>query len=207
MFRKSIRCLSPLRTKSTSATKLLGFNNTKDILNENNYSNFLKKNLNLYPLNLILTQKTKAFKHPLNEILLEIEKFENINPHDDPNDYPILIDYKIIDYKKNKFLYNIFLKEFECIERKINNKENILILSFSKEILKSDISFMKLIKEKYDGLFNINACILSIQTYPFLKQLKSTKSDKISENLYLIASLGLVNVTKLNDGYLVLTKK
>lgn len=204
MFKKSIRCLSPFNKNSTNATKLLGLNNTKNILNENNYSNFLKTNLNAYPLNLILTKKTKAFKYPLNKILLDIEKFENINPHDDPNDYPILIDYKIIDFKRNKFLYNVFLKEFECIKT-INNNENILILSFSKEILNSDTSFMELIKEKYNEIFNINACILNNQTYPFLKQLKNTKSDKISKNLYLIASLGLVKVTKLNDGFLVLT--
>ena len=49
------------------------------------------------------------------------------------------------------------------------------------------------------------ACILSPQTYPFLKN-ATTEEGKVRENLNNVGKRGLVNVTGLENGALLLTK-
>ncbi|KAG0688593.1 hypothetical protein C6P40_000775 [Pichia californica] len=209
MTHKSLILLSST-TKNNTITplKLLGFNNKRQLKRQLNYnlSEFLKSNLNAYPLNLILTEKTKAFSHPLNEMVLDIKSINGLNQIDDnidPNDKPLLLDYKVIDYKNNNELHKTFLKDYECIK---NMKgQNFIIISFTKDGLNSNTSFISSFKDKYQDYFRVKACIVSTQTYPFLRSLKNSKNDNITKNLSLLASLGLTNVHKFKDGSLVLT--
>lgn len=209
MFRGSLRRLFPNTASTVSPLKLLGFN--KDTLQKctnsktkHDLSGFLQNSLTAYPMNLILTNKTRAFSFHLKNIVDDINIIGS-PAFEDPNDHPILIDYKVIDDTLNWPLHRTFIKNYACIPSLKNKK--ILILSFSKEGLYSNTAFLKSFKENYGNVFEPNACILNTHTYPFLREIQRSKQDGVSDNLYHIASLGLVGVNRMPDGGLVLVKQ
>lgn len=215
MFKRTLVKFSPI-DNSTTPLKLLGFNHHRlknRHGNDTNLASFLLNSLSAYPLHLIITNSTRAFSYPLQNLVLEIETIGNSNRplKDDPNDHTLLIDYNIIDQNLNKPLYDTFKNCYKAIPlesgQNLNSNSNIVIVSFTKEGLQSDTSFIKSFKEKYEKLFDINACILNTHIFPFLRSIKKSNTDNVSVNMYNIASLGLVNVEKNDDGSLILTNK
>lgn len=125
----------------------------------------------------------------------------------DPNDSPVLIDYKVIDGKLNPSLHSIFKEMFNPI-LEINDRESeILIVSFTEEGLNSDTSFLQDFRVQFNDFFEIKGCMVNTQTFPFLRGIKKTRENNLSTNMYNIAKCGLVKVNKQGNGSLILTYK
>lgn len=220
MLKCTIRCLAPAKnnwkprtTATTSPSKLLGFtpgqqlpNNLqqqKRPIDHGKLTEFLRSSLNIYPINLIVVNKTRALSYPLKKLVSDIDSIQYTSPSEDPNDLPLLIDYKVIDYTKNKPLHRTFREQYKHI--KGLEKHNIVIISFTKEGLETNTGFISSFKKNYSDDFKVAGCIVNTHTYPYLRDISRSKKDNVSGNMYNIAALGLVRVEKLNDGSLVLT--
>lgn len=222
------RTLPLLSKKFTSPTSLLGFTryNLKSLKsptpkepNDHDLKlrEFINTSLSSYPLNLILTNRMLTNSFYMNAMVGVIQSIHErnsreINPDKsqhllDPNDSPLLIDYKVIDKKFSPSLHSIFKKMFSPV-LEINDRESeILIISYTEEGLNSDISFLQDFRVQFNDFFEIKGCILNTQAFPFLRGIKKTRENSLSTNMYNIAKCGLVKVNKEENGSLILTYK
>lgn len=216
MLKRTVRCLAPAGGDSTTPLKLLGFvpgrltttkKNFKEKENgrarDEKLTQFLKTSLNAFPINLVLQNKAQALSYHLKRLVANLEIVQDTAPNEDPNDLPLLIDYKVIDATRNKPLHRAFRQQYPQMQGLQNR--NIVILSFTKEGLDTDTSFISSFKKKYKDAFRVSGCIVNTHTYPYLRDISRSRTSSVGENMYNIAALNLVNVQKQDDGSLVLT--
>lgn len=220
MLKRTVRCLAPAGGDSTTPVKLLGFvpgrltratkkkktfrEMDKSPAPDEELTRFLKTSLNAYPINVVVRNKARALSYHLKRLVSEIEEIQDTAPDEDPNDLPLLIDYKVIDATRNKPLHRAFCRQYPQMQGVEDS--SIVVVSFTKEGLDTDTSFISSFQKKYEDAFGVSGCIVNTHTYPYLRDLSRSKNGGVGENMYNIAALGLVKVHKQDDGSLVLTR-
>lgn len=207
MLKRSIPSLVSAKKSTVSPLQLIGIKGeigkSGRRKEKTQLKDFLVSSLSEYPLNLILSNKISNPSYQVNKILMDIREMEKVNTDRDINDLPILIDYKILDKTKNPYLYNTFKEHYGMIDL-LPHESFITILSFTKDLLDRDTTFIKSLGVKYGDYFTLKSCILNTHIFPFLKEITRDADDNSSVNLFEVARYGLVTVNKMDNGSLVL---
>lgn len=160
--------------------------------------------LELYPVNLVLTNRTRAHGYNLNRIAQDIYTVNSSGCMGDVNDLPTLVDYNVIDGDSNALLLEAFKEQYTCIDIEMGK---LLVVSLSEREMTQSTSFLERLCRDYKDAYTMKACILNTHCYPFLKEVSKDSKDTLSSNMYQIAMAGLVCVHKHPNGSLILTQK
>lgn len=178
-----------------------------------------------FPVSIILRTESVA-SIPIKELVNFIEqtnKEYNINIYGkrinyiDPNDYQLLQDYSIL--KKPSLLTKYFTNgglnkkiAFTFLYGMQEHQEAFVVHMTELGFRKSSF-FLHEFSSKFAKYFKASGCILNAPKFPAITLVKrpndsTTNEDKImADNLYTLATLGLVHVTKMQNGNLILTHK
>lgn len=159
-----------------------------------NLREFVSSHFASYPLSLIFTAQSAGFPHALNTFYQQLRAKQLTSPIDHQT------HANVIDPALNSTLHETFCKMYPQIPMEENSR--IVMVSLTSDGMHSTNHLSNM--QEPVGM-KLAACILSPQTYPFLKN--ATKEEgKVRENLNNVGKRGLVNVTGLENGALLLTK-
>ncbi|QPG76988.1 hypothetical protein FOA43_004382 [Brettanomyces nanus] len=135
----------------------------------------------------------------------------------DPNDYELVLDYTILSGSN---MLKQFLTEDDTSEVDMSflwhmqGKQEVMLILITETGFRNSSSFLHQFEDRFSKYFELTACILNAPKFPVLSLIRKPDSDLtnreneiMEDNLYVVASLGLVKVSKKKDGTLILTKR
>lgn len=208
-------------------SRMLGLQNRMkaDPFGDNRDLKNISAKISEFPVSIILRTESVA-SIPIKELVNFIEqtnKEYNINIYGkrinciDPNDYQLLQDYSIL--KKPSLLTKYFTNA--GLNKKIaftflygmQEHQEVFVIHMTELGFRKSSFFLHEFSSKFAKYFKASGCILNAPKFPVITLVKrpndsTTNEDKImADNLYTLATLGLVHVTKMQNRNLVLTHK
>lgn len=182
-----------------SPSQLLGLshplNKRKDTPTSQEQKEFLDSHFASYPLSLIFAAEQVGFPNALNNLYGQLRSSEPI---------PVIAHEthtNVIDPVMNKTLFDTFRRTYPQISLEDTVKIVIVSLTSRGMYVSERITAMQ------DSMgMKLVASLLSPQRYPFLKN--ATKEEgMVRNNLNNVGKRGLVKVSSMDNGALLLTKK
>ena len=176
-----------------------------------------------FPVSIILKTKNLV-SIPIKDLVDLIEqtnKEYNVTIHVgqvnliDPNDYQLLQDYSILRSPSLLWKYindGLLNKEQSFSFRNETKKHQEVFMIHMTELgFRKSTFFLHEYSSKFEKSFETCACILNAPKFPAITLIKrpnsgiSNEDKTMADNLYTLASLGLVRVTKMGNGNLKLS--
>lgn len=168
--------------------------------------------LDKFPVSLVVSAKKGVpTSIKMKELIDYVEKLNidhNNDPKVDPNRWQLLLDYQLL---KSGTELDQYLVDGGCQALAI--EEQLMLVQFTEYGFRHSTAFMHKFEDQFVRLFDLPMCILNASKFPILAKVQTPTNSEIQEenatmedNLYILASLGLVKVSKRRDGTLVLTK-
>lgn len=209
-----------------NASQILRIDHKEDPFENKGNSKQIAKVIGSFPLTLIVKTRNVASIN----IKSLVDYLERINSeynrtkldvdikHLDPNEYQILLEYSIL---KDPDLLKRYLNEDKpkpTVDMRffdgLNRSEEVILIHMSDLGFKKSSTFLHQFENEFQKHFQPLACILNAPRFPVLTQIRKPDSkltedenNIMEDNLYEIASLGLVHVTKMSNETIVLTRK
>ncbi|VEU19375.1 DEKNAAC100360 [Brettanomyces naardenensis] len=208
-----------------SATDILGLRNRNDPFEMSSSIATLTDTISRLPLTLVV--KTNSGAGSSLKIKELIDYVEEINRQYnsqnaavdinflDPNDYDLVLDYQILSRTDILQRYLTDDDPSSTVGARFPlDKTEVILVQITEMGFKKSSSFLHRFADYFSKKFELLACILSAPKFPVLSQIRKPnnnltdlENEIMEDNLYVVASLGLVKVAKRKDGTLILTKR